>query len=266
MFTIIEWSKLFLALGVMAYAAYQDYKTREIEPKLWLYASVVGAVLTGAELYLFHLYYPRIFAWALIDMLFSFIVFPFLYYMYKIAMLGGADMLAYLFLTFTLPWYPLTLAKVWGLRAISPMPFVVLLYSSILAVIVGLTRLIRNLTNKEFWEYVRERNLSKGQILHYALGGRVFKAKDYLNTKFWYLLDKFEEDEEGLKKRLERRVNLEEEPEDHRKMIRELIESGKIEEHEKVMASYGTPFLVYMFGGLILALILGDFWLRIIFG
>jgi len=195
-------------------------------------------------------------------MIFSFTVFPLLYYMYRIALLGGADMLAYLFLTFTIPYYPLVL----GLRAISPMPFLVLLYASILAVLFGMFRFIRNLRDERFWEFVKEKGLSKRDALHYAMSGRIFSAKEYLNTKFWYLLERIEEKEDGVERKLLKRINLEEEPEEHKERIRELIEKGKLKVEEKVLASYGTPFLVYMLGGFILALLIGDSWLRALFG
>ncbi len=261
-FAALEGSRLALALGVMTYAAYSDWKTREVEPKLWLITSIIGGILTITELYLLSTVAKNLFLWGLIDFLFSFLIFPFLYVMYKGGVLGGADMLAYLFLTFTLPWYPLIL----GIRAISPIPFLTLLYASISAIIFSLIRMVSNLLSKDFKDFMDKHEIRGLARLHYAMSGKVFRAEDYLKTKFWYLLSRFEEGEKGIEVEFRRRIDLEEEPADHRKEIKELIESGKISKDEKVLASYGMPFLVFMLFGLIMSLIIGDFWLRALFG
>ncbi|ALU12582.1 hypothetical protein EYM_05410 [Ignicoccus islandicus DSM 13165] len=254
----LEISKLVLALGVMGYAAYSDLKTREIEPKLWL-TGIIGAALTLIELYLVSGLSVALFKLLLLELVFSLIIFPFLYVSYKMAMLGGADMLAYLFLSLTVPWYPLFL----GLRAITPVPILTLLHATILAILIALVRLISNLLNPEFRKFLKENKIGLLGTLHYGLSGKVMKAKEYLRTDFWYLIHEIEN---GIvKKELRKRVSIDEEPEDHRKAVKNSIEKGIIREDQYLMVTYATPFLVYMTLGFLATLVIGDYWVRALF-
>ena len=257
-----EWTRLALALGVLSYAAYRDVKTREIEPKVWVIASAIGGSLTAFELAVFYFKAYNLFLWSLMNFVFSFIMMPFFYMMYRMAVLGGADMLAYLFLCFDLPWYPLVL----GLRALTPMPFITLLYASVAAIAVGALRAVRNLTDPKFWKFVKENNVKGLKVLHYLLSGRAFTAEEYLKTEFWYLLSRPVEEGGRVRMKVEGRVNLEEEPEDHRREVERLVKEGKMRRDQILLASYGTPFLVYILLGFVIALIVGDGWVRALFG
>jgi len=257
-----EWSRLLLALSILSYAAYKDIKTREIEPKIWVIATIVGGAITFFELIIFYFNAYNLFLWGIIDMVFSLLLLPFFYMMYRMAILGGADMLAYLFLSLDIPWYPLVL----GLRAIAPMPFLALLYASMGAFIVGLLRGIKNLVDPKFWKFVRQNNIKGLKLIHYALSGRAFTAEEFLKTDFWYLLSKPVIENEKVRLKLEGKVNLEEEPEDQRKEVKRLLEEGKMRRDEILLASYGTPFLLYIYLGFILTLSIGDWWLRYLFG
>ena len=254
----LETFKLALASIVMAYAAYSDIKTREIEPKLWLLGAVGGAI-TFYELYLIGSLSRPLFGLLTLELTFSLLLLPFFYVSYKLAMLGGADMLAYLFLSLTVPWYPLFL----GFRSLTPVPIMTLLYATLLAVGFALVRLIKNLMDPRFREFVRSKGVGGLSLIHYAMSGKVIEAKEYLNSKFWYLMHEIKDGE--VKKELRRRVSIDEEPEDHKRALRESIQKGLVGEGEYLMVTYATPFLVYMALGFALALIFGDHWVRQLF-
>ncbi len=251
----LELFKLVLASGVIAYSAYRDLRTREIEPKLWL-LGILGGIATFYELFVISSLSKPLFQLLSLEFAFSLLLLPFLYVSYRLAMLGGADMLAYLFLSLTVPWYPLFL----GIRSLTPVPVMTLLYATILAILSALVRMLRNLTNPNFKEFVRKRNLSVLEVIHLALSGKVMKAKDYLKSDFWYLMHEIENNE--VKEELRRRVSIDEEPEEHRSALKESIEKGLVGEEDYVMATYATPFLVYMAIGFFLEIALGDFWVR----
>lgn len=85
---------MLLVLLVMMIAAIQDVRKREVEPVLWLVAIPLGAAITLSQMSQERVIY----------LLFSLLPAAVSFVLYKRCMIGGADVLALLFIAIAAPW------------------------------------------------------------------------------------------------------------------------------------------------------------------
>ncbi len=249
----LEWARLIWTLVVMGIAAVMDLKTREVSPKFWALTIPIGALMMVIEMT------NIAFTFFLIYILLSLAPLPALVFMMMRGGFGGADVLAYLFLSVTMPYSAI-------IRTILPIPLVVLFYASLIMLPISIARLIRNFLSREFRQHLDSRGVSGKARLSMLVSGKLVSVKEYLNMKFWYPLENVEENEDGVIFKPRSRFNVEEEDEEHKGKIKELIEKGKLSPDEKIVVSYGIPFLVNMFLGLVLVILIKDLPLCLIFG
>ena len=250
---LLEWARLLWSIFIMGITALMDLKTREVRPELWVIAIVVGTTLMLFEMS------KVAFIFFAIYILLSLAPLPVLIYMMLKGGLGGADVLAYLFLSLTLPYSAI-------IRTVLPIPLVVLFYASLIMLPTSLIRLLRNLTSKEFMEHLEARGIKGKTRLSMLISGKLVSVEEYLKMKFWYPLEEIRESEEGVNFIPRGRFDVEEEDAEHKRKIRELVEKGKLSPSEKIIVSYGIPFLVNMFLGLLLVILIKDIPLCIMFG
>lgn len=248
----VDVARAFIALITLGYAAYTDIKTREITPWLWLVASVISFPLTAYEAWFLVVKGYALFC--ILELIMALVPLPFIIYLFKKGLFGGADMLAYAFLTVDMPWYPIA----FGLRSILPIPLLTLLYASLLVALSIPIKIVKNLSSRRFNEHAEEFGIKGLRKLRLAATASVMTIKEYLSKKFWYPLEVFEEEGDGVKKTLRPHFNVEEEYEDHQRALREMIEKGLVKEDELIFVTYGIPFIVFMFLGFVLALAIGD--------
>ncbi len=250
---LLEWARLAWAVIVMAVTAIMDIKTREVNPRVWVVAIVVGMALMVYEMS------KVAFTFFLIYMLLSLTPLPALVYMMLKGGFGGADVFAYLFLSLTLPYSVI-------IGTVLPVPLVVLFYATLVMLPTSLFRLIKNLTSREFREHLNSRGIRGKTKLSMLISGKLVSIEEYLNMKFWYPLEKVKESREGVTFEARSRFDVEEEDVEHKKKLKELMETGKLLPSEKIVVSYGIPFLVNMFVGLLLVILIKDIPLCLLFG
>jgi len=254
----IDLARTLIAIITLGYAAYTDIKTREITPWLWLVASLVSLPLTAYEAWFLISRGYSLFC--LLEIVMALIALPFIFYLFRKGLFGGADMLAYIFLTVDMPWYPIA----FGLRSIMPIPLLTLLYASLLVALFIPVKVIKNLSDKRFNEHAKEFGIKGLRKVRLASTATVMTVKEYLTKKFWYPLEVIEEEGNKVRRTLRPYFNVEEEYEDHQRMLKEMVDRGLIKEEDLIFVTYGIPFIVFMFLGFILALIIGDLPFRLL--
>lgn len=252
----VDVARTIIALATLGYASYMDLKTREITPWLWIIASLIALPFTAYEAWF--LVSKGYATFCILEIALSAMALPFIVYMYRKGLFGGADMLAYVFLMVDMPWYPIA----FGLRSIIPIPLLTLFYASL---VVGITvpfKMLKNLTSKKFREHARELNLKGIDLIKFSATASAMTVKEYLKKRFWFPLEILREEGDLVKRELRSHFNVEEEYEDHQKAIRELVNKGKVREEDIIFVTYGVPFVVFMFAGFIVSLVVGDYPIR----
>lgn len=89
----------FFALAVLAYASYCDLKTREVSDLVWVVSCPVGLALSLSELFMGGVSAVSLAVSAAVSACVGFALYMF-------GLVGGADVLAFLFLGLTVPAYP----------------------------------------------------------------------------------------------------------------------------------------------------------------
>ena len=128
--SLLIWFDLFRLLSlfvVIGYAALLDYKTSEVPNKIWIYAPT-GLCLTLIEI----CYIPSLLIPALISLVFT---IPIAFLLFYIGGFGGADAKALITIAVSFPLSPLLFQGSMFLYPIN-----VLLFSSMLALFVGLAK------------------------------------------------------------------------------------------------------------------------------
>lgn len=133
----IEYAQLALIAAVLVIASYQDLKTREIDDRIWLYATPVGAVLTGIQ-YFVTPSYPLLLALFSVGLTVALALAIFYSGLY-----GGADAKALIFIAATMPVYE------YATTSMSPFyPLTILGNGLVLSMLLIPTLLIVNLVWK----------------------------------------------------------------------------------------------------------------------
>ena len=163
-------AKAILIAASLAYASYQDVKTREIEDKVWLVTGAIGAALTVYEIVVTP-GYPVLLAG------FSILLTTLLAFgIYYIGLYGGADAKALTAIAVTMPIAP------GSLGFISPfMPFTILGNSLILSLILipvcAISNLIWRISGKSLFNGVKATTVQKIAALFTGLKVNAETAK-----------------------------------------------------------------------------------------
>ena len=237
--------KTIAVFAVLGYAAWSDLKYREVDDKAWVILSLIAIPLTTLEVLSGHLAIH----WLLLSMLISFVIGLLVY---VLGLFGGADAKALWCLGVALPVYPsLKPLIVEPLFPVQHPFFPVSVFNNmlVLAALTSVYVLVRNMTYKlrggklfdGYEEPLRRKVLAiligyKVKALKLSRGSHVFLMEERVGgsrkLKLGKLLAAAKEEELGL--------------------------HGDYKPDEELWVTPALPMLVYMFIGLILALLLGD--------
>ena len=248
---LLEGSCILLSLAFLVYASWGDFKTREVDNKVWAIFAPLAFLLTALHYILLpeDLFYsyvlPFIVAFAL-----SLVVF-------YAGGFGGADAKALICLSLALPQYPRYFLE-------SPIGYLPLLFplsvfinSVFLASFSVVYVLLRNFlwkyrNNKKMFEGFEKESL--GHKILVLLSGYKVNIAELEKKNYLYPL-------EDLDARTEKKKKLIAIPKDdeREKIVSRLLEAkrdGQIQ--DDVWATPGLPMLVFITAGLVVALVFGD--------
>ncbi len=234
-----------LVIGVMlAYTSWLDFRTREVEPKIWLLFGIPVLLLTVYELlFLNELIYIIIMILGIV------IVVGVVGAFYYIGLIGGGDLFALLVITLAHPWNPLYTILTNTVNTQLPFVMSVIVYASIGTFLLTPIYLVNNLL-KEKEELARVPR--KYRIL-YAVTAAPVKISVLLKKRFWYPLER-----PWSEKRYKTYFDVEEEDEDIRKTIIRELEKGSLSSEQKLWSTYGLPFIIFITIGYVISMVGGD--------
>jgi preflagellin peptidase FlaK len=259
--------KVALTLTFLVYASWNDYKTREVSNRVWMFFAPITLVLSLVELLLydmgrlpwFGLVLGAITAFALL--------------LFYAGGFGGADSKALICIAIALPFFPESLMTPIFAEGLSPLaqnifPFTIFSNSILVAAASVIVMLLINtkqrLTNgkRVFEGSLATESLWK-KILVIMTGYKVPLAKVKEKWHIYPMEDMAEEDsDETLLKRKLVIMPKDEGREEIVERLSRAVALGKID--SKVFATPGLPMLIFITVGLIISLILGDIvWLLI---
>ncbi len=229
---------------LLVYTSILDYRSREVPPSLWLISAAIFSVMTGYELFYF-----RSVSYALVALVGCALVSVAIGVLYYIGLMGGGDLFAFITLSLANPWNPINIIH-GGLGRIT-IPFVipVLVYSSLGASLIVPFYLIYNIL-KNRKELSR---LPRKYKIVYLVTGVPMRISELLSRRYWYPLER-----PWSRDRYRTYFDVGEEEEDVKSILRALLEKGEVSSNDKLWATYGLPFIVFITAGYIFSLIGGD--------
>jgi preflagellin peptidase FlaK len=254
---ILTSARVTLCVIFFIYASWNDYKTREVSNKVWIFFAPSAFALTFAELFI-HDFDLLPFYGLCFGLTSAFVII-----LFYAGGFGGADAKALMCLALALPFYPKNLFTPL-LGETSPIsqsffPITVFNNSVLLAAATAIYMLFHNIfwhikTGKAlFVENHQKESFGKKflvLITSYKVSVEKLKEKWHL-----YPMEDVEENTEGFKRKL---VVIPKDEGRNAIVVRlaKAVETGKIQ--NAVWATPGLPMLIFITTGLIISLFLGD--------
>jgi preflagellin peptidase FlaK len=246
-----EYLSVSLTLVFLSFAAFSDFKTREVADKVWLIYGPIGLTLTVYRTYA----EPSLLLLTGASVGFAFLI---AFGLVLFGLAGGADAKALMCLGLTLPLPPSIVSPILGF--VHPFyPVVVLVTGYICSISVALWMLGKNavslargslnlfngLENESTWK--KAMALSTG----YPTGIARLRSTFYL-----YPMEKVVENEQGSHRTLQLYSNADV---DRDQVVSEFIESlKKVKPPERVWVTPGLPMLVFLVLAIVITLVIGD--------
>uniref|UniRef100_A0A7J3ZKQ8 A24 family peptidase n=1 Tax=Fervidicoccus fontis TaxID=683846 RepID=A0A7J3ZKQ8_9CREN len=234
---------------MLAYASYLDFKSREIDLRVWFKLAVPIAVVSMLEL-------ATTEQGASVNegieriLLGTAIVCALSGALFLAGMLGGGDIVPLAVIGITHPWNPL--AGILGIeQTMLPPVLLVLAYASFAAASQSIMLLAYNLTfNRNEIGRLPGRKLK----LVYALTAIPARSADLVKKRFWFPLERSWDNEQ----RYRLYFKVEEDDSVLRAKVKQMIAARVVSENQRVWATYGIPFVAFIFVGYLATLFLGD--------
>lgn len=243
---ITEILRALLTIAMLLHASIKDIKTREIEPKYWIFYGVPLIVIAIAELLasspskmLLTVYVISIIA-----------VIAMTIPLFLANMFGGADVFALLVIALSHPTVP------FKSNTVFPVSIIVLLYSLLLLIGLPIAFFLYNLVKRN---YLTLNKISLPRKIAAMFLGIPIRAGELINKRFWYPLYRPWSNEFKLS------FDIEEDDAELREKIRNLIEKGELSSHEPIWSTYGIPTIPFILVGYLLTLITGDALIKLLF-
>jgi len=251
---ILDGARIVLCLSFLVYAAWSDYKTREVSNIVWVILGPVALALTGFQ---FLVYYSEPLQ-VIISYVLSFAITSGLAIaIFYAGGFGGADAKALMCIALALPVYPNhLLSQPTGF--VSPLfPITIFTNSVLLGALSVFYALFRNL----LWKLRNKGGLFEGleteslgrKILALFSGYKISVSK--LEKGFMYPLEDVEVSEESVKRKL---LVFPKDEERDEIVARILGNVGKDKLEGGVWVTPGLPLLIHITLGLLIALFYGD--------
>jgi archaeal preflagellin peptidase FlaK len=252
-------ARIALSLGVLLYASWSDYKTREVRNRVWAYYAPIAAILIVVELLLFD-------SSMLPYMALSFgITTGFALLLFYTGGFGGADSKALMCIALALPFSTDALFTPILGASVSPIaqfvfPLTIFSNSVLFAAASGVYMILRNIVwHKRAGKKMFEGSLAKESFVKKLLvliTGYRMKV-DVLVAK-WHVFPMEDLEETGERKLVI--VPKEDGREGIVQRLTKAIETKQIDDY--VWATPGLPMLIFVTLGLIVAVFFGDIvWL-----
>ena len=221
---------------MLIHTSYLDIKYREVNPKIWLIYSplILFFFINFQRLNLFLFFYSYIIS--------SILIFIFYYF----SLLGGADLFLLLILNLANAHVRSLLGDSYFINS-GMEPLIVIIYSLIPIVIVGLGNLLFNL-------HKTPKDLSLKTRMTLAFSGRQMTIKEFLNSKFVFPLTEI--DQNGSRQ-VRLSFSIEEDDSEWRKRYEKLLKEGLVREDEKIWVAWGVPVIPFILLGYSLLIIFG---------
>ena len=176
--TIIDVSRLAIALVILSFASYTDIKTRRASNLLWIIMGGAGGLLLVAQYFLVG--FENI-----LILIFVPIMIGFVYLLFQLRLLyGGADAKALMALSILVPFFPsISIFPIFG-KSYMPFPWVLLVNSLFVFLTIPISLFFYNLLNKNL------------KFPHVFLG--YFSSIDKARTKFLWPLEIIDNGERKL--------------------------------------------------------------------
>jgi len=252
---IFDGARIVLCLSFLIYAAWCDYKTREVSNKVWVILGPLALALTAFQ---FLIYSSQPFQFLLSYVLSFAITSGLAIAIFYAGGFGGADAKALMCIALALPVYPgHLLSQPAGL--FSPLfPLTIFTNSVLLGAFSVFYALFRNL----LWK-VRNRGGVFDGLETESFGRKIvalfsgYKVKiSKLERGHMYPLEDVDVNEEGEAKR---KLLVFPKDEEREEIVSRIVENVKEEKLEGgVWATPGLPLLIFITAGLIIALAYGD--------
>jgi preflagellin peptidase FlaK len=259
--------KVALTLTFLVYASWNDYKTREVSNRVWMFFAPIAFALSLAELLLYDIGRLPWFGLVLG------VITAFALLLFYAGGFGGADSKALICIAIALPFFPDRLLTPLFVEGLSPLaqnifPFTIFRNSILVAAGSVLVMLLVNTKQrltigKRVFEGTLAAESIWKKILVLMTGYKVPLAR--LQEKWHvYPLEDIIEEENG-ETLLKRKLLVMPKDEGREEIVKRLsggVASGKIDSH--VFATPGLPMLIFITVGLIISLFFGDIvWLLI---
>ncbi len=240
----VEAVKTASVLLVLLYTSWLDLRTREVEPRLWLYASLPLAAASLAEA-------PWIIGHAdrlalAVQMAGGLLAVGLMAFLYYAGMMGGGDLFASAMILAAHPWPPLLRGMI--------IPFLLntLVYSAVAFLVVVPSMMLYNLVFHRS-ELARIRGLKARLVV--AATAIPMRVDKYIGSESWLFPL---EDYRSGERRFRLSFDIDEDPGEHREALRRLVEKGTLSGSDTIWVTYGIPFLIPLTAGYVAAVLLGD--------
>ncbi|MCW4025525.1 MAG: prepilin peptidase [Candidatus Bathyarchaeota archaeon] len=255
----LDIARIAVSIAFLGYASWKDHQTREVRNLVWAYYAPIALALTTIE---FLLYQPT--SLMFLGLSIGVTIF-FALILFYTGGFGGADSKALMCIAIALPFAPTALALPLLSQGNSPLsqviyPLTIFTNSVLFAALSGLYLLLHNLVwHKRHGQKMFEGSLAKEsvgkKILVLLTGYRVPIAK--LKEK-WHIYP-LEDLESAEAEAVDRKLMIVPKDEGRDKIVERLseaIDAKKIDSN--IWATPGLPMLIFVFFGLLAALVFGD--------
>ena len=229
--------KISLTLVMLLYTSLLDIRSREVDPKIWVYFAIP---IYASFIYQVTIEYEEFIKMAKIYLVILLLIMVVLTLLYYTGLLGGGDLFALFIIASTHPEVNGILLK----GAPFPLSLQVLLFSSVIASFFSVYFCLYNIVNNR--DKLRKEPLIHRIILCFT--AIALPVKDVVKKRFWYPLERPWSDEKLMFFKVE---------EDDLELMKHLKEwarqNGAM--NVKIWVTYGSPFLVYILIGYIIAII-----------
>jgi preflagellin peptidase FlaK len=256
--TELQLAKTTIALLFLLYASLSDYRSREVSDTVWAVMAPLGLALTLIEMYI-----NGFSTLPLYGICFG-LTSAFAIAIFYAGGFGGADAKALMCLALMIPFYPAGLPEPLS-KEISPIstnffPLSIFNNSVLLAALTAIGMLLYNVS----WRLKTGNKLFGGTYNNESIGRKIVVLLTGYRTSVDKMKEKWhiyplEDTEDNAEKQFGRKllvVPKDEGRNDVVKRLDEAVKTGKIP--DRVWATPGLPFLIFITLGLVLALFVGD--------
>ncbi len=251
---MLDGARIILCLSFLTFASWSDYKTREVNNKVWAIMGPMALALTGFQILVYSTQPLQLLTSYFLSFTITSSIAIVVFYA---GGFGGADAKALICIALALPVYPNQLLPQ-SPSFVSPLfPITIFTNSVLLGALSVFYALFRNL----LWKLSNRKGVFEGlekesfgrKILALVSGYKVKASK--LEKGHMYPLEDVFVNDEGIKKR---KLLVFPKYEEREEIISRIIENKKNEKYDEVWATPGLPLLIFITVGLIVSLIYGD--------